>query len=129
MLSIGGVGGFGLAAPVIHAVHGRWGAAGISLGMRVLGIPTATVIGAAVGAAAWHDTAPGDTLGYSSLRGLVIGGLVGAGVGAISIATIDALVLARETKPTAASPTTSFHVTPSIDPARRLAGVGVVGTV
>lgn len=129
-LSVVGVGGFGLASPIIHAAHGRWDRAGISLAMRVLGVPLAGATGALVGAAAWHDSLPGDERGYSSLRGLVVGGLVGFGVGAITIAAVDAAVLARGTRRvgTTAPANASLQILPSIDPARRSASFGVVGT-
>ena len=47
MLLLGGMAGYTLGGPVIHAAHGHWDKAGYSLGLRVAPIAAAIGMGAA----------------------------------------------------------------------------------
>ncbi len=101
--------------------------------MRALGVPAAGILGGIVGYAALHDALPGDDRGFSDARGLIYGGLVGFGVGAIAISAVDAIFLARETTKAVApaqtaAPKPTLQVLPSIDAVRRSACLGVIGT-
>ena len=78
------VGGYFLAPPIIHAVHGRWGMTFASLGIR-LGLPT---VGILLGAAVDQDSCRDFCLPV----GAAIGFLVGVG-GAV---TIDAALFSDE---------------------------------
>jgi hypothetical protein len=131
VLTATGLASYALATPILHAVHARWDMAGLSLAMRVVGVPLVGLLGAAVGFAGWHDASPMDQLGFSAFRGLFIGGAVGLGVGAVAVPIIDAAVLAREKRAPAnpsAPPKASVRVVPSIDPSHRAGGVGVLGS-
>jgi hypothetical protein len=79
------VGGYFLAPPVIHAVHGRWGMTFASLGIR-LGLPT---VGVLLGAAADQDECGGDLC-------LPVGAAIGFIIGIGGAVTIDAALLSDE---------------------------------
>jgi hypothetical protein len=100
-LFVASAGVYALGSPVIHAVHGRWSTAGISLGARVAPV----LLGAALAAA-----------GPRGERGETLGG-VGAGIallGPVAAMIIDDIFLAREPSPpkaTAFTPNASVHYT------------------
>jgi hypothetical protein len=135
--------GYLLATPVIHAAHRRWDMFGLSLGMRVLGIPLVSLLGAVVGYAAWHPKEPAtsdydgtriDNSAPSPYDGAVIGLVAGLGVGIITVTVLDAAVLAREKRPSStpaaphAAPAPSLRLTPSLSFARGGGTVGLGGT-
>jgi hypothetical protein len=49
--ALGGVVGFSLGAPIVHAAHGRWGIAAADVAMRVGGVFLGGLIGTGIGAA------------------------------------------------------------------------------
>lgn len=101
-MSLSGLGftGWFLAAPLVHAAHGRGGAAAKSLGLRI-GLPI-------LGGIAGYRLGPDDTScvytpavdGHASEggcgdHGSIIGGLLGVAAGAGAAMYIDAKYLAR----------------------------------
>jgi hypothetical protein len=128
-LSVGGVAGYALATPIIHAAHGKWDSTGVSFWSRFVGVPIGGLLGGLVGVATCPDN--GQT-GLETLGCSAYGALAGVGVSAALISVLDAAFLARETthepsRPSAA-PKASFRLTPSVDAVRRSATIGVVGT-
>lgn len=116
-----GVGGYFLGAPIVHAAHGRWGAAGGSVLLRI-GLP---VVGAIVANGGTSDRSCGE---FGCLRAVV-----GAGVGILAAIAVDAAALSWETVPVtredradkdARSQRRSLAVAPGIAP-RREGGVDV----
>ena len=87
-----------LGGPIVHATHGNWGRATLSLGARV-GVP---LLGIATGVGL-EDCSGGEFCGFG---GALIGGIVGL-AGAVAI---DSAALAREKKPLAASLIPSLRV-------------------
>lgn len=125
-MSIVGVAGYALATPIIHGLHHNWDRAAGSLGMRVLGIPVATIGGALVGLAACPTP---KTDGAAIAIGAVcagVGGVAGAGLGAIVISAIDAVAFANEKVPRA--PASGVTVAPTFDASARGASVGLGGS-
>jgi hypothetical protein len=121
-----GIAGYAIATPIIHGIHGSWGRAGGSLAMRVIGIPVATLVGM-LGGFATCPKGPTDEAGAAMGHGIAcgaVGGLVGAGIGALIVTSIDASMLAKEEvrKPSGVS------LTPTFDASSRGASVGVGGT-
>ncbi len=96
---------------IVHASHGRTGAAVGSVALRA-GLP---ILGAALGAASENC---GDDELLCGLGGTILGGMVGYGVAV----TIDAAILARETRVVRQS------WQPTLTASSRGAQVGVVGT-
>lgn len=102
----GGLAGFSLGAPIVHAAHGRWGLAAGDLGMRVGSVLLGGLIGAGIGAAA----APACS-GFACIGNLTYdtdGMLVGASIGAVTASVIDASVLSYEKAPPGDSSTSAF---------------------
>jgi hypothetical protein len=121
-----GVAGYAFATPILHAVHGRWDSAGISLGLRAIGVPLGGLLGGLAGVLACSDhgqLVPSGCFAY--------GGQIGAGMSAALISVVDAVFLAREAQrvgpPPRVAPKPSFRVTPSVDAAGRGAGIGILG--
>ncbi|MBK9034646.1 MAG: hypothetical protein IPL61_25835 [Myxococcales bacterium] len=82
-----GVAGYALGSPIVHAAHGRWGAAGLAFGARV-GIPAvAMVIGCGAGGS-------GGRGGFGQAMGCIGGGMLGVAVGVVAGVVIDYAVLA-----------------------------------
>lgn len=112
------VGGYLLGAPILHAAHGNWPSAGISLGLRT----TLPLAGAFTGLAL---TSRGNN--WDGLAGFGIGGALGM-IGAM---VIDAAALSTESgsrttaKNTHKSP---FQVLPSVAIAPKQQTVGLQGT-
>lgn len=82
-----GFAGYGLGSPIVHAAHGRWGAAGLAFGVRVAVPAVAALIGCGAGKSGQHGTI-GDTFGC------LFGGTLAAGVAVIAGVIIDYAVLA-----------------------------------
>jgi hypothetical protein len=86
LLSLG-VGGYVLGSPTVHAAHGNWGRAGVSLGLRV-GLPTLGFVIAAKATSRRHGQ-------FSDHE--MSGGIVGAALGVIAAAVIDYAWLSKQT--------------------------------
>jgi hypothetical protein len=121
--ALGGLLVYGLGGPLVHLVHERPGAALGSLALRA-GIP---IVFALAGAGANENCggASSESDGSCAIGGAVAWGVVGMGVAAI----VDAAFLGREKReevPPNAVALTS--VAPTVDPARRTAGISLLGT-
>jgi hypothetical protein len=117
-----GAGGFFLAPPILHASHGRWGAAGVSLALRVA-LPLA---GGLFGD--WRDDCTLERKQIDGGCGIPGATIFFAALGAITAITIDAAVLSYEQVPLATARTTStvsVAVVPWIDRARRGASLAI----
>ena len=68
MLILGGMAGYTLGGPVIHAAHGHWDKAGYSLGLRVAPIAGAIGIGSALDA----EGATALLVGGAALTGMIL---------------------------------------------------------
>ena len=110
-----GVAEWGLTGPVVHAVHGNYGRAAGSLGLRVAGL--AGVV--AVLSASWGDHYQCDRYGSCPSSGL---GAAGIGILA-GVSLLDGLLLARDT----VEPEPP-RVTPTVAVTRDGAYVGAGGT-
>ncbi len=122
-----GLGGYFVAAPVVHGVQGRVGVAFGSFGLRV-GAPA---LGAVIGyAAAGPCRDQGQFLGclFHGWAEAAVGGLVGAG----AAIALDAALLANGTRLAAPPRETGMpkvtSLAPSFDPRTGAAGMGVGGT-
>ena len=104
MLLLGGMAGYTLGGPVIHAAHGHWDKAGYSLGLRVAPVAAAIGIGAAVDAG---EATP-----------LLIGGA------ALTAMVLDSALLGYETV-TVDAP--SVSLAPSYDAKTRTGSLVVMG--
>lgn len=93
-----GLAAYGLGSPVVHAAHGRWGAAGLALGARV-GLPA---VGILLGCAAARSGNPGGTTrgGLGDAVGCAFGGALGGAAGVLAAVVIDYAVLAAADDPT-----------------------------
>lgn len=80
-----------LGGPIVHASHGNWGRAALSLGARV-GMP---LLGISTGVAL-EDCRGGDFCGFG-------GALIGGVVGIAAAVAIDSAALAREEAPVGAA--------------------------
>jgi len=109
-LGIGGAATYLLGAPIVHATHGHWDKAGISLGLRALPIALATPL-----LASGNDDAPAIGLGVLT-------------VGALAAMAIDAAVVAREDVVPVPRDKPRLGVAPNIDAVNRGGGVSLVGT-
>jgi hypothetical protein len=96
---------YAFASPTIHAIHGHWGKAGLSLGLRALPI----AIGVPV--AAGRDTA---AAGSAILL-----------VGALAAMVADDIFIAREPSK---APAAAFSVAPTFDAKNGGAGLAAAGT-
>lgn len=87
-----GLAAYGLGSPVVHAAHGRWGAAGLALGARV-GLPA---VGILIGCGAARSGNRGGTTrgGLGDAVGCAFGGALGGAAGVIAAVVIDYAVLA-----------------------------------
>lgn len=82
-----GLAGYGLGSPIVHAAHGRWGAAGLALGARV-GLPAvAGLIGCGAGRGGQRGVI-GDTFGC------LFGAVLAGGAAVVAGVIIDYAVLA-----------------------------------
>lgn len=99
-----------LGAPIVHAAHGHWDKAGISLGLRSLPIAFATPLLAS---------------GSDDAQRVGVGVLV---AGAAAAMAIDAAVIAREDVSPAPREKPRLGVAPNIDAVNRGGGVSLVGT-
>jgi hypothetical protein len=124
-----GLGGYLVAAPIVHGAHGRVGVGFASFGLRA-GLP---MVGAMLGYAAAGSCSREEQeklLGcfFHGWGEAVAGGLVGA-AGAV---VIDAALLAHETRPIAQPREDGIpkvtSVSPSYDPRTRSAALGLGGT-
>ena len=122
-----GLGGYFVAAPIVHGVQGRVGVAFGSFGLR-LGAPA---LGAVIGYAAagpCHDQ--GQFLGclFHGWAEAAVGGLIGAG----AAIALDAALLANGTRLAAPTRETGMpkvtSLAPSFDPRTGAAGMGLGGT-
>ena len=104
MLLLGGMAGYALGGPVIHAVHGHWDKAGYSLGLRAL--PVAAAVGLGIGNGSGNPA-----------------GLLFLGAGAAMI--LDSALLGYET---VAVDAPKVSVAPSFDPNSRTGSLVVAGT-
>jgi hypothetical protein len=118
--ALAGAGVYALCAPIVHAVHERYGIAFASLGAR-LGMPAA---GAFTGALVGVEMSRGCHGELCGLGAAFTGGLVGGTIGMIGASIIDAAVLAREPEKPRAS---RVSVSPSIDPIARSGGIQIGG--
>lgn len=109
-LGIGGAATYLLGAPIVHATHGHWDKAGISLGLRALPIALATPL-----FASGNDDAPRIGLGVLT-------------VGAVAAMAIDAAVIAREDVVPAPQDKPRLGVSPTVDAVNKGGGVSLVGT-
>jgi hypothetical protein len=88
-----GAAAFTFAAPSIHAVHGNWGRAGISLALR-LGL---SLVGAAIGAGIGESEC---SQYFYDHEGCAVGyGFAGLIAGAATALIVDAAAVAREAVP------------------------------
>ncbi|MGE0546068.1 MAG: hypothetical protein AB7O24_07380 [Kofleriaceae bacterium] len=99
-----------VAGPVVHAAHGRWSHAALSVTMRV-SLPV--LAGYLVGEA-WQPT------GYGPNTSFIVG-LLG---GFLATSVFDAIVLGAGN---AAQPVRSTHWAPTVNADRQSVGVGVAG--
>lgn len=90
MFGVGGLGAFVLGGPIVHAAHGRWGAAAGSLALRVVTPLGGAVVGALAGASASEDD------GVVGLANAVVGMLVGFTIGTGAASAVDSAALAHE---------------------------------
>ena len=86
-----GAGSVLFGGPIVHAAHGNWGRAGISLGLRV-GLPAAG--GALLGLSARNRRS------YVPIAGV----LVGVALGYLAAAAVDIAIVAQEPDEAAAAP-------------------------
>jgi hypothetical protein len=109
------LGVYALGAPIVHAAHGRGGAALGSFGLR-LALPL--VAGGVM--YALTDRRCGEGSGDWCGLGSVIYGILGAGAGMITASLFDAFAIARESVPSARATAARkpFTLTPSahVDP-------------
>jgi hypothetical protein len=139
-LAAGGAGSFALGGPIIHAAHGRWGAAAGDLALRV-GVPLVTgLIGFGIAStqtpsppAFCNAPAPDQELGCALYPigndAMLLGGaLLGAGAGALAVSLVDAVFLARTpaTAPSEQRPALTWSPTVSVRPEGG-ASAGIVG--
>jgi hypothetical protein len=117
-----------IAAPLVHAAHGRWESAGASLGIRVVAPLGLALLGGTISFLALGGGHGGELAGLAAVPGAVVGGALGV----VSAIVIDAAVLARE--PVATRSETARYRSPPIrlvpKAAVRLEGgvdLGVVG--
>lgn len=104
-----GVATYFLASPIIHAAHGHWGKAGLSLGLRAAPIALAAPL-----------LANEDTTGAGAL--VLLGGIGAAMV-------IDwTLIANEETKPESSPPARGVSLSPTFDARNGGAGLAAVGT-
>jgi hypothetical protein len=114
--ALGGLLVYGLGGPIIHVVHERPGAALGSLGLRA-GLPVIFAV-AGIGA---NENCEGDFCGYSAAATFGAAGMVAAVV-------LDAAFLGTEKRGPPPRIIALTSVAPSVDPARRTAGVSFAGT-
>lgn len=103
------------AAPTIHALHGHWGKAGASLGLRTAPIALCAAI---VGAGSTGAT------NHGREKASVVGGAV-LFLGIVAAMVIDSSVVANESTPIA-EPKASL--TPTYDPKTETAGLSFAAT-
>jgi hypothetical protein len=121
-----GVIGYALATPIIHGIHGNWARAVGSLALRVLVIPVAGIAGGVAGASSCDTgSSKSDADAYRGLGCFARGFTIGAGLGAVAVSAFDAIMFANETVPKAKP--AAVQMTPTIDPSRRGATIGVGG--
>ena len=106
MLILGGMAGYTLGGPVIHAAHGHWDKAGYSLGLRV--VPIAGAIGIA------------SALDAGGATPLLVGGAALTGM------VLDSAVLGYETVAVDAS---KVSLAPSYDTKSRTGSLVVIGNL
>ena len=121
-----GLGTYAFATPIIHAAHDNWQNAGISFGMRVLGVPLGMLAGAIVGTATCSPDAGND---WAGLGCIPFGGALGMGISVVAISAVDAVFLAHAPRQPAPSRAATVRVAPTIGPVGRGAGLGLVGTL
>mgnify|MGYP003379932670 CR=1 FL=1 len=90
-LGVVGLATYVLGGPIVHAVHGHGGKAGIDLAVRLGAPAVGMAIGAGIGCATF-SCGKGE---FSAIGAVILGG-VGAGVGVLTAVVIDAAVLANE---------------------------------
>ncbi len=126
-LSLAGVTGFAVGAPIVHAVHGQWGIAAADLGLRAGAVALGAFVGHEVGRATSSgcssNSVPLGCLG-SSLDGLAIG----ATAGAVIASVLDAALLSQDKPVPQETPAPSFSWTPSVSMVKGGGTGGVTGT-
>jgi hypothetical protein len=105
-LLIGGAMGYLFASPTIHALHGHWGKAGASLGLRTAPI----ALGAGIFAMGGES---GQSVGASVLI-----------VGILTALVVDSALVANENVP----PPPKVSLAPTFDPKSGAAGVAFAAT-
>ena len=118
--------GYALGAPAIHVAHGHWRLAGEDLALRVGAVTVGSLLGAALGK-------PGTPSGCDGMRASCLpdngnGLFVGATIGAVAAALLDASLLARDARPAETAPTPAFAWLPSASLVSGGATAGVGGT-
>jgi hypothetical protein len=101
-----GASAFALGGPIVHAAHGHWGKAGISLASR-LGL---SFIGAAIGAGIGADSCSQYVYDHDGCA--IEDGALGLIAGAAIAVIVDAAVLAREPVPAPSRNDALFVFTP-----------------
>jgi hypothetical protein len=135
-LVIAGLAGYGLGAPIVHAARGRWGLALADFGLRAGAVALGGLVGLGVGGATEGSPPPcnpraafgclGDA--FYGMDRLASATLVGASLGALAAATIDATVLSREKLRRKDEPAPSFSWSPTFSPLKDGAAGGIAGT-
>jgi hypothetical protein len=125
-----GVGGYFVAAPIVHVVQGRVGVAFGSFGLRV----AAPMVGGAIG---YMAAGPCSASESGKLFGCLFHGwaeaAVGGLIGATSAVALDAALLAHKTREATPPPQESgtpklTSIAPSFDPRTRTTTLGASGT-
>lgn len=115
------LGGYLLGAPIVHAAHERWGAAVLSLGLRV-GLPLAGAALGSAGANCPHKEYDSSWCGFAEV-------LFGASLGIVAAIAIDAAALSYETVPVRGVPAKprapQLSLTPWIDRDRKGASLSL----
>jgi len=122
------VGGFGylLGAPIVHATHGRWGRAGLSLLLRVAIPATGATIGAVIGKA---TCTPGEWFcGLDEMgKGVAVGAVVAAVVDSVLIASPRTARELETERTVARRPSAGASLSPQLVATPNLALVGLGG--
>jgi hypothetical protein len=104
-----GASAFALGEPIVHGAHGHWGAAGVSLALR-LGL---SLIGGAVEAGIGAGSCSQYVYDHEGCA--IRCGAVGLMAGAVTAVIVDAAALAREVVPAPARDHAMFVFTPMRD--------------
>lgn len=114
LLVVGGGMTYLFAAPTIHALHGHWGKAGGSLGLRAAPFALcAAILGAGSSSSTNAGREKADAVGGAALF-----------LGIIAAMAIDSSVIANET----VAPTPTTALAPTFDPKTKAAGLSFAAT-